>query len=224
MDDWSTQSRQMGSIYAHASLTIAAARAAHVRMGCFSPREIVKVGRIVGDDGEKCNIYARIRPQKHFVDSATEGLSRDLVYKGARPKIYTAPTWSWASQRGPVIWDYPLKKIKSKYEPVVKILRVYTTKSQPHFRFGGVSDGSLELEGVLIPATVVREEELGLTVQGHTYYERGFRLDVQVDPSAQYPREVFCVPLINVGLLSHFNFSIEKEWFESQPRTRFEIV
>lgn len=92
-----------------------------------------------------------------------------------------------------------MKKITSESEPVVKILKIRTARSQLCFNFGGISGGFLELEGVFIPATVVKDEEMGLVVQGHACYGRGFRMDAEVDPDMQYPQEVFYVPLINIS-------------------------
>lgn len=79
-----------------------------------------------------------------------------------------------------------MKKISSESDPVVKVLNIRTARSQLRFSFGGVSGVYLELESVLIPATVMKGEEMGLVVQGHTYYERGFRMDAQVDLGMQY--------------------------------------
>ncbi|CZR65394.1 uncharacterized protein PAC_15294 [Phialocephala subalpina] len=123
-----------------------------------------------------------------------------------RPQSYTAPTFSWASQKCPVRW--PLIEVEDlieeeSNEALVTVLDVEAT-THPNYPLGAVSDGFLDLNGVLIPATSSilprvagsTREKTEITPQEHvTFYES--HIDV-VDDSRVFPRRFFCVPLLSV--------------------------
>jgi hypothetical protein len=81
------------------------------------------------------------------------GLTEALMWSGSpavdesprtRPETYIAPTWSWASIVGPVVFDAP----ENKYTPSVQIQSAYTTPAgiDPT---GQVSNGRIRISGFL---------------------------------------------------------------------------
>ncbi|KAH6681308.1 hypothetical protein B0J14DRAFT_556738 [Halenospora varia] len=64
----------------------------------------------------------------------------------ARP-AYCAPSWSWASIDGPIIWHKSVVDLPDLLDSAV--LDYSTTPRSPRFTYGGVSNGYLEIRGML---------------------------------------------------------------------------
>ena len=65
-----------------------------------------------------------------------------------RPSIYRAPTWSWASVLGEIIWMDDKPPAKNKVAASTVILDCHVTPEEPLAPLGKVSQGTLTIRGV----------------------------------------------------------------------------
>lgn len=67
---------------------------------------------------------------------------------GDRPSIYCAPTWSWASVLGEVVWADYKPPVTDSVASSTAILDCHVTVEEPLAPLGRVSEGTLTIRGV----------------------------------------------------------------------------
>ncbi|KAF4466857.1 heterokaryon incompatibility [Fusarium albosuccineum] len=87
--------------------------------------------------------------------------------KSSRPEEHLAPSWSWASVKGSVLWYWTLKRVQA--EPVdhaftPEILEISTIPSGED-PFGILKSGRLRIKGLMMPAFAMWREEDNLALE-----------------------------------------------------------
>jgi len=130
---------------------------------------------------EKCIYYAGI-----WGGDLLSGLCwhARLGTKGSKYREYIAPSWSWASQDGPV--EYLWKRFK-KGEFVAEVLDVNVELANSNNFFGAVTGGSLKIQGLWIPDLGQETEneysdgEEGGGFDGMGFDEEGIEIEGQIE-------------------------------------------
>lgn len=73
-----------------------------------------------------------------------------VVPLGARPKEFKAPSWSWASIKGPISYRFPQGTSHLRYYPCIQVLG---HGEKVHTKSNRVS-GFITIRGVILPATI----------------------------------------------------------------------
>ncbi|KAH8649482.1 heterokaryon incompatibility protein-domain-containing protein [Tricladium varicosporioides] len=128
--------------------------------------------------------FAEVSGQIYAAGLWTENLIQSLLWCRsfasaplARP-AYRAPSWSWASIDGPITWHKSVIDLPDV--PGTAILDCSTTPKSPNFLYGGVSDGYLEIRGMLrhgIVSVTKSQEVLDISTRKQFAFARWDTLD-----------------------------------------------
>ncbi|RMZ73649.1 heterokaryon incompatibility [Pyrenophora seminiperda CCB06] len=123
---------------------------------------------------------------------------------GTRPRNYRAPSWSWASLKGPILYQVLLKIKKEEKPPkiFVTLLDASTTLAGDD-PMGQVTDGYVRLSGYLRPHSGKNRNFL-LPYQTYSApsvdFTRGDVYDTQIPPQDLMQKERYLVPFLSQDL------------------------
>ncbi|KAN0116789.1 hypothetical protein V8E51_002766 [Hyaloscypha variabilis] len=166
----------------------------------FSSDKLIALGGIAEAYQQ---IYGHVLPPNSYAAGMWKPfLLEDLLWSVSsptcRPAVYRAPSWSWASNDGP-IYPSPLYRNGRLYTSLVDVVT-----SQVSGLYGPVQGGHLILCGILIPITLKQHhcvsshiEEIcinSVVFQGGFLREIGQQFDVSLDCNAEYSKSPESIP------------------------------
>lgn len=142
-------------------------------------------------------------------------------WSGVKPQAYRAPSWSWASVDGQILYENWV--LFDSWSPLVSILHAQVTTVDGN-KPGQVSHGLLRLRGTLFkPEALAKNRMEGSISPGKTMMTY---IDLEISSCMQLPADgVFCLPLIRSrGTLHGLRGLLLRACDDGVDRGRFERV